>query len=202
MKVFSLIILINSFLFVSVKAQTKIDTCHDVTLKGYVITQYKRSDIKQIRNASNRIIDFYHRAYFVPIGNNTLDQIAIDSINVFNPDGIYFLPSKETGRLMTKYCNNYKNDLSSSSSKKDLSSFFQIGKKQNEYLYKIHYSECKAMKSRIPNNSLNAFQLNIPFDKKGEFLTCYFIYQDIILEEIEKISSENFLRVQREPESV
>lgn len=189
--------LISSFLFVPVKAQTKIDTCLDVTLKGYVITQYKRSDIEEIRNASNRIIDIYHRAYFVPIENNTVDQIVIDSINVFNPNEVYFLPSKETGRLLTKYCNNYKNELSSSLSKKDLSSFFQIGKKQDEFLYKIHYSECKAIKSQIPNNSTNAFQLNIPFSKKTEFLTCYFIYQDIILEEIEKINSENFLRVQR-----
>ncbi|EFK55774.1 hypothetical protein ACFU8T_20440 [Sphingobacterium spiritivorum] len=199
MKVFNIIILMNIFLFGPLQAQTKLDTCQDIILKGYVITQYKRSDIKSIKNVASHMIDFYHREYFIPLKNN-LDQVTIDSINVFNPDEVYFLPSNETYRLMIKYCNKYKNKESYFSTKVDLNSFFKVGKKNSEFLYKIYYYECKAVKSEIANNSLNAFQLNVPFKKESKFLNCYFIYQNVIMQEIKRINSENFYRVKRSSE--
>ena len=194
----NLIIALSSFLFVPVRAQTIVDTCQNVTLKGYIIKQYKKSDIEGIKlGTSNIPIDLYQRTYFLSIESDIFNEQTIDSINVFNPDEVYFPPSQLTNDLIKKYCKTNKSKLLSLNANSGLGvTFFQLNKKQDEFLYKVYYSECKAFKSQILNNSFNTFHLNIPFNKKNKFVTCYFIYQDIILEEIEKINNKLFLMVQ------
>lgn len=194
----NLIIALSSFLFVPVRAQTIVDTCQNVILKGYVIKQYKKSDIEGIKlNTSNIPIDLYQRTYFLPIESDIYNRQTIDSIDVFNPDEVYFPPSPLTNDLIKKYFKAKNSKLLSQNANSDLGvTFFQLNKKQNEFLYKVYYSECMAFKSQILNNSFNTFYLNIPFNKKNKFVTCYFIYQNLILEEIEKINNKLFLKVQ------
>ena len=194
----SLVIILNTIFFVPARAQRIIDSCDTVALKGYIIKQYKKNDIDEIKkHPSKHYIDIYERTYFMPTEHDILRKEVVDSINVFNPNGVYFPPSKLTSNLIRKFCGDVKPYTSiRPSGQMLLNLLFQIGGRQSEFLYKIYYSECKAVKSKIVNSSFHAFELNIPFNKDSKFIVCYFIYRDIILEEIDQINDVNFLRVQ------
>jgi len=86
-----LIFLLNIFFFLAGNAQKKLSNCENMRLKGYIITQYKESDIIESKKSSIYMIDIYYRPYFIPIQNSFINDQTIDSLNVINyKEGLYF----------------------------------------------------------------------------------------------------------------
>ncbi|MEA5260494.1 hypothetical protein VB264_22040 [Arcicella aquatica] len=196
MKSIKLIFVLNILFFFAGNAQKKLSTCEDVSLKGYIINQYKESEIIASKNTSIHMIDFYYKSYFIPIQNSLINDKTIDSLNVINyKEGLYFFPNANTDEFISKFCGNLKKESNFIRAKKGLNSFFQIVNRKDEFLYKFEYYECEAIKTSIPNTAINSFLLNIPYNKNYDNLICFFIYRDVIKEEIKEIANEKFLKV-------
>jgi len=146
----NLIIVLSSVFFAPLRAQPIVDTCENVTLKGYIIKQYKKSDIEGIKlNPSNIPIDLYERTYFVPIGNDIFNEKTIDSINVFNPNEVYFPLSRQTNDLIRRYCNTNKSNLLNLNANLGLSvTFFQLKKNKGSFYIRCIIRNAKLLNHR------------------------------------------------------
>ena len=196
MKAMKLIFVLNIFLFFAGNVQKKLSACENVSLKGYIINQYKESDIIASKKSSIHLIDFYYKPYFIPIQNSLINDKTIDSLNIINyKEGLYFFPNAKKDELISEYCGNLKKESNIIRGEKGLNSFFQIANKKDDFLYKFEYYECEAIKTSIPNTAINSFLLNIPYNKNYDNLICFFIYKEIIKEEIKEIANEKFIKV-------
>lgn len=162
-------------------------------LRGYVVRQYKKQDVISKSNSTVIQIDSYLNSYFMPFGEQGIDVLT-DSLNVLHRDFIVFLPSKQTDDLIMEFCKDKSKLVTTGKrgvSYTSDSSYFEVkGKPDNDYLLKYYYTECRALKVTIDNNSYNAFRLNIPFNHKSvSKLTCYFIFDTTILQPIDTINS-------------
>lgn len=194
---FYLILFVNNLIFVPLRAQIDKDSCSEMILKGYVVKQYKKEEIQQIKsNPLNRVIDYYERSYFLPVDTDILNESVLDSINILNSNEIYFLPSEQTNALIKKYCGIIKDNSFGISTKwNPNATFFQTRKQSREFVYELYYCESRSLKCKIPNTEYNSFQLNIPFNQHNEFVTCYFIFQNILLQRVDNIFDENFKEI-------
>lgn len=177
------------------KAYGQNDTSSTVTLRGYVVRQFKKQEVANLAtNKQNGIIpiDSYLRAFFLPFGMSPLD-IATDSLNILNRNRIVFLPSAETNELITTYCKGRTGLITKKSIKYDAATpYYQINTKKNEpYLYQYYFMDCRAIKAVIPNTARTCFDLNIPYNKSSQPLTCYFIYEVAVLQPIATINNSN-----------
>ncbi len=191
-----LIFLLNIFFFFAGNAQKKLSNCENMRLKGYIITQYKESDIIESKKSSIYMIDIYYRPYFIPIQNSFINDQTIDSLNVINyKEGLYFFPNVNTDEFIGKYCENFKHESKFIRREKELNSFFQIVNKKDNFLYTFEYYECEAIKISIPNTAINSFLLNISYNKNYDNLICFFIYKEIIRDEIKEMANAKFIKV-------
>jgi len=69
-----------------------------------------------------------------------------------------------------------------------------VNKKDN-FLYTFEYYECEAIKISIPNTAINSFLLNISYNKNYDNLICFFIYKEIIRDEIKEMANAKFIKV-------
>ncbi|HKG08703.1 MAG TPA: hypothetical protein VKB19_19695 [Pedobacter sp.] len=182
-----------------VVVQTKLDSCTDVHLKGYLIKEFKKQDVldlKSTREMGNSfLVDVYQRNYFVPIQQNLQMFISSkDSLIKFRPDQLYLFRSIHNDRLIQKHCQNYKSIEIPNVKKLELK--FHGLSNDKSSLYKIYYYECKAKKIQLENNFKNTIDLVVPFVRGVKNITCYFIYDEIILQEIDNIGYQDFQRLE------
>lgn len=177
------------------KAYGQSDTSSTVTLRGYVVRQSKKQEVANLAtNNQNGIIpiDSYLRAFFLPFGTSPLD-IATDSLNILNRNRIVFLPSAETNELITTYCKDKTALINKKSITYDAAApYYQINRKKDApYLYQYYFMDCQAIKTVISNTVRNCLDLNIPYNKSSQPLTCYFIYDVVVLQPIFTITNSN-----------
>jgi hypothetical protein len=180
-----------------VMAQTIAIGGEEVLLKGYLVTWYKASEVFELKNpkSSKSMIDYEKYANFLPITTDITDVSVVDSIELFNGNHVVSPASDKTSFLIGEYgkrkiAEYFKIPQDSIFN----GSFFELNKNK-DYLYKVYYIESKAIKVKIPNTSENASVIGIPHNKKYEFLTCYFMYRDILLQEIKDIHSDVWKRI-------
>jgi hypothetical protein len=179
-------------IFCKVSGQTNNSSI--VVIRGYVVMQFNKQEVLMrfaTKNQNTIPIDSYKQTFFLPFGKNTLDANA-DSLNILHRDNIVFLPSKETNELINEFCkdNSYLVETNFPTYKED-STYFEVkGKSHENYLYKYYFIECKAVKMTIPNNSKNAFKLNILYNKTTANLDCNFVFNTMVLQPIKTINSK------------
>ncbi len=169
-----------------------------VILRGYVIVQLKKQEIidKKDNQKNNRYpIDYFFKTFFLPFNDLDLEN-NIDSIIRFRPNYAVFLPPAERKEMIDRFCKNEFNLFKNNFSLKNaiLPPLFEIKTmRYKEDLFKCYFIECKAIKILMPNNYDNTFYLNVPYNKQYKNLECYFVYDTIILQPIESVSS-NIIR--------
>jgi hypothetical protein len=194
-----LFFIVAFFLFVHYSYAQNNSPCDSVVIRGYVVAQFKKQEM--IDKQTNEIngffpIDNFFRIHFLPFNGLSLEN-NIDSINKFRPEFKVFLPTSETKELINEFCRNqsylFKNNFSL---KEDSNTaFFEINENTyNTDLFKFYYIECKAIKVSVLNNYDNTFLLNIPYNKLLKSINCYFVYNTIILQQIEHIDSNKIKR--------
>jgi hypothetical protein len=170
-----------------------------VSLRGYVIIQLKKKEVTEKRsNEKNHKypIDYFFRPFFLPFMGADFDK-EIDSINIFNPNYIVFLPSQLRKGLIDRFCANDTDLFKKNFSLKDamLPPLFEIsGETDRSNLYKYYFIECKAVRLELENTYDNTFYLNIPYRKQYKVLDCYFVYDTVILQAISMINSKKIKR--------
>ncbi len=174
------------------KVNGQSNTSSVVVVRGYVVRQLSRQEVmnRLSKNSNSVPVDSEQKTYFLSFGPSSLDA-ATDSLNVLHREHIVFLPSKETNELIGEFCKD-KTDLVTHDfpGYKNDAVYFEI-KGKAPYLYQYYYIECKAIKTAIPNNSHNAFELNIIYSNAVTDLTCYFIFDTVILQPVDNINSQN-----------
>ncbi|HKG08704.1 MAG TPA: hypothetical protein VKB19_19700 [Pedobacter sp.] len=178
----------------SLLAQYRADSYEESVVKGYFIREYIEQEVKDVRS-DIFYIDLYKKTFFIPIKRGLFTENVIDSIKNYNSSDLYFLPSKQTTELIKVFSGldfskeqfNFRMPVKSAV-------FFNV-KNQRKYIYNIYFSEFKVIKATIINTRANALRLNVYFNQKAEYLTCYFLYQPLILQEINNIYDDNFKKV-------
>lgn len=165
-----------------------------VMLRGYVVRQFKKQEVTdRATNAQKGIIpiDGYLRLFFIPFSAPAFN-IASDSLNILNRNRIIFLPSEETNELIATYCKDKTALIRKTSITYDTATYFKK-KKDELYLYQYYFIDGRAIKTIIPNTPRNCHELNLPYNKSYQHLTCYFIYDAVVLQPILKISDPDIV---------
>ncbi|MBS1526302.1 MAG: hypothetical protein JST19_11675, partial [Bacteroidetes bacterium] len=189
------IILICLFIFFN-KADAQ-NNCSNVFIHGYFIEKFKKQEIikKFSKDNHEMPIDYYYKQYFEVFDGAAIESI-IDSTNKFNYNFIVFLPSQDTNDLIKEYCKDQSNSIIQNKPfvTKSEANFFEDQEESNSrYLFKFYYAEYKALKIVIPNSPDNALELNIPYNKSIANLNCYFVFDTIVLQPIQKINSSKVI---------
>lgn len=161
--------------------------CNVVTIKGYLIIEAYRKEIKEIKRLSKKnkiiLIDREDERYFLPCDTNESFSEILKTKDRILSSKAYIFQDVATASLLKKYCGFLSDDSVKYDSKIVFDSedwFFR--KETPEKVYQVFYLETKAVNVLVENNSYNEAYLNLRYriDKKERNIDCYFFTQPIV----------------------